>query len=217
MDIQKADYCFTISTRVTRHSDYPKMLVLHVTAEDEENFEKHRATLKALVIYIGEEGFPDEDSFHLFDVESENTMDAYYIIQNNKKKIRDVLGIDEDRPYSDPEVFLVIENIHVDEECRGLGLALRLMKEAKNVFGYGPNTMSILKAYPTNRNPVDKSKGPTLKVPTLDDIRSLADYYMSDENLSFKEIDPENELGWLVALGAEPYYSCEDDETLYFA
>jgi len=85
------------------------------------------------------------------------------------------------------------------------------MKEAKNVFGYWPNTMSILKAYPTNPDPFDKSKDPT-----LGDIRSLADYYMSDENLSFKEIDPENELGWLVALGAEPYYLCEDGEELYF-
>jgi hypothetical protein len=211
MDIQKTDYFFTISTRVTRHSDFPEMLVLRVTATDEENFEKHSATLKALVIYIGEEGFPNEDSFHLFDVESHHTMEAYHIIQNNKQKIRDVLGIGEDGPYSDPEAFLVIEKVDVDEECRGLGLALRLMKEAKNVFGYWPNTMSILKAYPTNPDPFDKSKDATLA-----DIRSLADYYMSDKNLGFKEIDPENELGWLVALGAEPYYLCEDGERLYF-
>jgi hypothetical protein len=209
MDIQKADYCFTISTRVTRHSDYPEMLVLHVTATDEENFDKHSATLKALVIYIGEEGFPNEDSFHLFDVSSHHTMEAYHIIQNNKQKIRDALGILGDGR-NDPESFLLIEQIDVDEECRGLGLALRLMKEAKNVFGWW-DTMSILKASPTGLDPFDTSKDPT-----LDDIRSLADYYMTDKNLGFKEIDPENELGWLVALGAEPYYLCEDGEGAYF-
>jgi len=212
MDNKKADYFFTIRTSVTRHYDFPEMLVLYVTAEDEENFEKHSAELKALIIHTGPEGFPEKDSFHLFDVESHHTMEAYYLIQNNKQKIRDALGIVEDSYLDDPETFLVIEKIDVDEECRGLGLALRLIKEAKNVFGYWPSTMSLLKAYPTNRDPFNESK-----TPTLDDIRSLTNYYMSDENLGFKEIDPVNEPGWLVALGAEPYYYCEDGQEAFFS
>jgi len=197
---EEPDYAFHIKSEVERHSEFPEMLVIHVTAEDEEYFEKPSAHLKALHITTLEDGFPGRDYFHLFDVESRDACDAYEVIYNNKQKIRNVLGTEH--LFGDPEAYLVIEDISVDEECRGLGLALRLIREAMQVFGYWPSTMSILKAYPLD----DESNDPT-----FDDIRSLANYYMSDKNLGFKEIDPINELGWLVALGDDPYYLTEEE------
>lgn len=204
MTTEEPDYCFHIKSEVKRHSQFPEMLVIHVTAEDDEYFEKPSALLKALHITTLEDGFPDREYYHLFDVESQNTCDAYSVIYNNKQKIRNVLGTEHS--FGDPEAYLVIEHIRVDEACRGLGLALRLIREAMQVFGYWPSTMSILKAHPTNLDPFDESNDPT-----FDDIRSLANYYMSDKNLGFKEIDPIDELGWLVALGDDPYYLAEEE------
>jgi hypothetical protein len=52
---------------------------------------------------------------------------------------------------------------------------------------------------------------------TKEKIRSLIEYYKSDEYLMLQEVDSKNQLGWLVALGGGDYMDeCRGLEEAFF-
>ena len=100
--------------------------------------------------------------------------------------------------------YLIIDKLSVDCQARGKRLGLRLMREAVSVFG-SAITQIIVQAKPQGED-ITKEK-----------IRSLIEYYKSDEYLMLQEVDSKNQLGWLVALGGGDYMDeCRGLEEAFF-
>ena len=185
---------FFISTHVQRDHNFPEMLSLLVTAnygEEEPDCEGGRLVATLITTFTG---YPDEDHFDLFDVQSGHAVDAYEILTNEQQQARIRQLVGQHVQDEDPGAYLLISVIKVKPECRGNRLALRLMREAVNIFGYF-DTLTILKAHPTTNDDA-----------TIDEIRRLTDYYLTDPHLQFKELDREHYAGWLVTTGREPYF-----------
>ena len=195
------DIGYYISTMVNRHPEYEEMLELLVTGTDEaaspseERFSGtsgHEAYLKAYLMTIS--GLPKPRHFRLFDVVNEDTYNAYEILRGNSKKILDLLEIGDWEDDVWIENILLIDKIEAKKECRGRGMALRLMREVVGIFAK-EGTLTILQAMPFGD---EVNKG-------AKDIRRLTDYYLSDSILGFKEIDAEQHPGWLVRYGTQGY------------
>lgn len=190
---------YSIGTIVRRHDEYEEMLELLVTATedgclDERSTETstHEAYLRAYLMTIS--GLPEPCDFLLFDVVSEDMAVAYKILCNNSKKVLDVLQIEDWDEEVAIENILVIDKIEVNRECRGQGMALRLMREVKGIFAKA-ETLTILQARPFGDDVKSGAK----------EIRTLTDYYLSDSILDFQEIDAKQYPGWLVCYGTQGY------------
>jgi hypothetical protein len=203
MENTDTDCSFAISTKVSRHCDFPEMLILEVFAETADDIVSDAASLHAQVVFTGF-GFPDMSHYHLFDCMSAHAQDACNLLVEKKhqKKIMNLMRISA---YSEPpSAYILIDEITVTKKFRGRTLALRLLREAISVFGYG-DTLVILKAHPTSEHDVKDA-----------DIRGLADYYLSDSQIGFKELDRDKQLGWLIAYGAAPFYLYDSIEGPYY-
>lgn len=183
-----------IETNIGRDPDYPTMIDFHVTAKAwPENFTDEQtvvANLRGVITHLPFLGWIDEIPIDYFDSRSAHSFDAYELVEGQTKKIAAALGL-ELKNATDFETLVFFEDADVAEEYRGSGLALRLFREIAYLLKNN-HTLYVLKAHPT---------GSDLNV-SDDDCRKLAAYYLSDQALAFKEVDPIDLPGWLVGQGS---------------
>lgn len=175
---------YRISTSVTRDDEFPNVLRIDVSAKDDDDSATERANLSATLI--------NDLDFVTFDGLSHDLLKAYELLITNKQKIEKLNLNQGGYEGFEAHNYLIIDKLSVDWQARGKRLGLRLMREAVSVFG-SEYTQIIVQAKPQGED-ITKEK-----------IRSLIEYYKSDEYLILQEVDSKNQLGWLVALGGGDY------------
>lgn len=121
---------------------------------------------------------------HIFEDRCNHTDDAFQVIIKNIGDVVNVLDIDsDDIDWSFGLVML--EKAWVHPEYRGNKIALRLIREAKQIFNR-KGLFVILKAHPDDGGISDQSC-----------IR-LAEYYRSDETLALEHLSRQAAPGWLM-------------------
>ncbi|WP_331373246.1 hypothetical protein [Sinorhizobium chiapasense] len=137
--------------------------------------------------------------FQAFDMRSGHAVDTFRVITKRRSMIKRVLP-DLDMDFTG--TFIHLEKLWVREDFRGNRLGLRLMREARNMFGrFG--SLALLKAHPDGDQTSD------------DDCRRLARYYQSDRVAGFRPLSARGEPGWLVADWYDP--GTYGDDTSYWS
>lgn len=134
--------------------------------------------------------------FDVFDERDNHSADAFEILTENLATVATALEIDDSQlDYSFGLLMLERALIHPDH--RGKGMALRLMREAKQILNrFG--LIVILKAHPDGD-----------QISSEACIR-LADYYCSDDALAFVHFSQETKPGWLIGKWDEFELSPDD-------
>jgi GNAT superfamily N-acetyltransferase len=179
-NVEDYDPSYRIYSDVRRQFDFPDALQIEVHASDDDDVAAGTASLSATLIY----GLRVD----VFDCLSQDLLYAYELLTTNKQRIEELNLAQGGYEGFEAHQYLIIDRLAVDEQARGKGLGLRLMREAVSIFG-GEHTQVIVQAAPQGEDITKKQ------------IRSLIEYYKSDKYLMFEEVDSKNQLGWLVALG----------------
>lgn len=138
----------------------------------------------------------DKWDLSAFDQRDGHAEEAASIMVSQRRLIEEVLT--DSNVSFDGRAFVLLERVFVEPKHRGKRLALRLVREARDVFArYG--LLAMAKAYPEGEN-ISNEK-----------ILMLADYYTSDEQLGFKHLSRTRFPGWLVAHWHSPQPAEGDD------
>ncbi|MDP1730674.1 MAG: GNAT family N-acetyltransferase [Devosia sp.] len=143
--------------------------------------------------FLVDQGYlPDENQegyAEIFDARSGHADQAYRLLVTKRALIGNALP--GSRLLETGSAVAHLERVWVHRQHRGQGLALRLMREARHLFGrYG--LLVMLRAYPDG-DEVD-----------TDQVLRLADYYASDRSLGLEHLSRKQLPGWLVAHWEAP-------------